>query len=114
MVEPTNQIGTAVPPVPVCTAATLMLVSPAEAAEDSVVAVEAPLLASGVVATTLLNVFASSMATGWPMSKMPDVCDALSLLPFATKTFVLPALAGKVRVVADVNGATFAPPPAEE
>src|SRR5262249_2263671 len=106
IVSPTNQIGTALPPDPVWIAATLMLVSPAETGAASVVAVDEPLLESGVVATTLLNVFASSIATGWPISKIPAVCAALSLLPFATKTFVLPELDGKTRVVA--------PPPVEE
>src|SRR4051794_31777577 len=104
-VSPTNQNGVGLPP-PLLTAVTLMVVSPAAAGADSVVAVEGPLLESGVVATMLLIVFASSMATGWPRSKMPAVCDALSLLPFATNTFVLPELAGNVRVVA--------PPPVEE
>src|SRR5690242_4899793 len=98
------------------TAATLMLVSPTAAGADSVVAVEAPALPleSIAVATMLLNVLLSSMATGWPISKIPAVCDALSLLPFATNNFVLPELTGKVRVVAETPEGEFDPPPAEE
>ena len=96
-----SRIGS--PATMLVTLATLMFVSPAAAAADSVLAVRIAVPTAG---TRSFSVAESSIATGWPTPKIPTVCAALRVDVDATYSLVLPILAGAWSEVA--------PPPVEE